>query len=244
MTSAGQAYVELLLPGFRELDSKLHPWWWPMGGGRSLEDWGLFAKDLEKAGYDPQGVFSSLRIGPVPGYVPDLAYSSFLGGVGAHADEGGFVWVLSSRPSNSSFPNRGNSTSKLYNVLLQAGLMARAHVTDFIKFRGPGPDSLAGKGLDIKLRDGRTLEEISFDCLVREWQLLPPCVILVAGGKVQSWVSRRLHVLSSKSDLSEGERRFLNDFRDKLRPVTSWMAYVDQSRIVAEWKLTVQQKCQ
>lgn len=236
MSSAASVYATLL-PMFRELECKLHPWWWPKGGGRRLDDWGLAAEDVAEAGYDPQAIFDSLRIGPQPGYVPDMDYPGFPGAVAARPDERGLVWILSSRPSNSSFPNRSGTTTRLYNILRQAEFMDRAHITDFIKFRGPGPDSRADDKLDFKLKDGRTLREVSLDCLRSEWQLLPPCVVLVAGGKAQTWLSEWLKVLSSKN-LSE--RRFLDDLRSKMRPVTSWMASIPQSVIAADWKLKVQ----
>jgi hypothetical protein len=142
------------------------------------------------------------------------------------------VWVLSTRPSGDGFPNSGGTTTRLYNVLRSAGLLDRVHVTDYVKFRGPGPDSRADHGVDETIViDGiqRTLRDVSLRCLEAEWTMAPPAIVLVAGRKAQSWINRQLDgTIASRS------AAFVEPLRAAMIPVTSWMAYVPG--IAAQWR--------
>lgn len=227
MASAADVYAEILLPYFRHLEPSIHPWWWPKEGGRDLGDWGLTDDRIVEAGCDAKAVFKSLSQGPKGAGRLALNYSGSPGGIAARADDDGlFVWMLSIRPSDESFPSpNGGSATKLYVVLKSAGLLERAHLTTIIKFCGAGPGSLAEEGLRYELPDGRTILEVSLACLMREYRLLPPRVVLVAGRAAQDWLRRQ----RTANDL-------LGDLWGKMKPVPSWLASnMDQATIVREW---------
>lgn len=230
MASAADVYAEILLPHFRHLEPSLHPWWWPKEGGRDLGDWGLTADRIAEAGCDAKAVFKSLSQGPKGASRPALDYSGFSGGIAARAEhDNSFVWVLSIRPSDEPFPNpAGGSATKLRDVLKGTGLFERAHMTNVIKFRGAGPSSLAEEGLAHELPGRKTVLEASLACLFKEYALLPPRVVLVAGKAAQDWLNRH----HTANDL-------LNDLWAKMKPVPSWLASVDQVTIVSEWARAV-----
>lgn len=233
MTSPYAAiYARQLLPIFGLLDPSRHPWWWPKNGGKSLDDWGLTIQDVLAVRLEANSILRSLRSGPQHKTPPTKAYDGFPGSVVLTKPEK-LIWVLSSRPSSDGFPNSGGTTTRLYNVLAATGILDCVHVTDFVKFRGPGPDQKADAGVDDSVVvDGasRTLRELSLRCLEAEWQTAPPRAVLVAGAKAQAWIINQIGQVPMS-----GAKEFLRAIGEVIVPVTSWMAMAPN--IAAEWRV-------
>ncbi len=227
-------YVRHLLSFFASLDPSCHPWWWPRNGGRTLEDWGLTAEAVLEAECKPDLVLGSLRLGPQGKNPPSSTYAGFPGSI-VLQNLDALIWVLSSRPSRDPFPN-GATTTNLYRVLQRMNVLSRVHVADFVKFRGPGPDSKADVGLDDPIAGiDTTLRQVSLDCLKEEWEVAPPTVVLVSGFKTQKWVKAQME-LSSSSRFAP----FLKEIYAAMVPVKSWMAHgVKMDEIVDEWSRAI-----
>ncbi len=229
-------YREHLVPWFHQLDEAMHPWWWPRGSGDDIEDWGLSETDLLR----------SLKFGPNGAVPAGSQYPRFPGSVCAEptSDVRHTVFILSSRPSRKAFPNLNGSTTWLYEVLVRANLLAGAHVTDLVKFRGPGPDASADEGIDKPTDAGLTLRQGSFLCFMEEFNYLRPCTVVLAGGKVQKWITHRVGL-----GLSDGERQFIEQMRLRAVSVTSWMATTKDGKpyskddIAREWREKITAKC-
>lgn len=148
------------------------------------------------------------------------------------------VWVLSSRPSGDSFPNSGATTTKLYRVLERAGLLFCVHVTDFVKFRGPGPDAMADADIDKPITGAEgttTLREVSLSCLEAEWAVAPPRTVLVAGNRAQGWIREQAALSASR-----GFSKFLKELAATTVPVISWMAWgVTTEDIATAWSRSI-----
>ncbi len=168
------AIVKPLLDNF---DVEPHPWWWPLGTGATTSDWGLGAEHRTAFDSLTRGTGSAATSGTT------RDYKGFLGSLGS-TRESCRIWVLTSRPSSNVFP--AMVTTRLVNLLRENGWLGQTHVTDVIKFRGPGPDSQADTGLTDNLW------ELSLNALSREFAETEPEVVLVAGGKTRDWVNAEL----------------------------------------------------
>lgn len=229
-------YAKHLLPLFASVEPARHPWWWPKDGGKTLADWGLTEQQVLEAGSNPDAVLRSLRLGPSGKSPPSRDYADFPGSVVLNNSDD-LVWILSSRPSSDSFPNSGPTTTKLYRVLKEAGLLDRAHITDFIKIHGPGPDALAGRDfaeLLVAGESGTSVREVSLRCLDAEWDVAPPRTVLVAGGITFRWIRDQLSRPGSTA-----ESTLLRNLGVAMKPVTSWMAMKRDTTIEViadEWR--------
>ncbi len=136
------------------------PWWWPTESGSTFADWGLEAHESKR--------YHALR-----GTNPSRSsYPGFNGSLGARC---GSHWVVSTRPSSGAFPSP--SCTALYRLLSNIGpeepFLPRVHVTDLVKFRGPGSDAKKNEGVTLDMW------RISIECLQCEWAVLQPSQIVL-----------------------------------------------------------------
>lgn len=172
------------------------PWWWPVGPGETLDDWGL--QKGEEAKLD------SLRM-----LTDGSRYNGFPGSIGGTA---GGTWVISTRPSpEQNFPD---AVGRLFTCLCNADMLDEAHVTDLSKFRGPGPDSQKNEGMT------RAMWERSIKCLLEEYTTLNPRRIFFTRG-AKLWFKERKALLHTDSEMRcewrlDSERKQLDDFLTKI----------------------------
>lgn len=173
MTVANPKLVDAIVkPLLGTFETHPNPWWWPMGDGATKAQWGL---DFRHA-----APFKSLTCGNALETARSRAdYSGFLGSLGS-TRESCRLWVMSARPSSNAYP--GAVSTNLLNVLRKNGWLERTHVTNVIKFRGPGPDQQADQGLNEQLWS------LSLTALMSEFAETDPDLVLVAGNKAQQWV--------------------------------------------------------
>ena len=223
----------MLLGYFDPRRPDLDPWWWPRNDGSDAEDWGLHSN--VNASSRLRSVLKSLRAGPGGGQPGSRAdYTGFLGSVGPHRAD--CFWILSSRPSSAPYPNPKGSTTKLVKLLQASDLLGQAYVTDFIKFRGAGPDAQALRGVDKKAGGAssptETLWRVSLKCLVAEWKGHPGKRILIAGGKAgEFWAKASEEAIAEGGDVEETIRAM----SPLVRPVPSWMARQSRRNIKEDW---------
>lgn len=140
------------------------PWWWPIGSGHGIAEWGLAPED--------SGLLPRLR-GSKP---TNSSYAGFSGSLGA---ERGAAVLVSTRPSEGSFPSA--SCTRLHSSLVAAGI-AGAHVTDMMKFRGPNDERAASW----------EMWQVSFDCLLAEFDAIEPSVVVIVP-EAKKWVTAWLN---------------------------------------------------
>jgi hypothetical protein len=216
-----------LLPYFERMPRELHPWWWPMGAGRTLEDWGLDPAVLERRGLDGEAILESLRRRDDEER-PDL--DGFLGSVGARPEDCHVV-VLSVRPSQEGYPDGG--PTKLVHRLSEAGLLANTHTTNLVKFRGPSRAELLDiEGVDDLL--ARRAVRLSLDLVAEEIAYLDPDVLLVAGEGTRE----ALKVLLDPSTPASHRLRAALDGLVRM-DVPSWMASIESTVVAEAWRTAV-----
>lgn len=184
-----------LLVEFGQHD-QFDPWWWPVGPGETLHDWGL--QQGEEAKLD------SLRT-----LADGSPYNGFPGSIGGRA---GGTWVISTRPSPERFfpvAVRG-----LFTCLLNADMLHEAHVTDLCKFRGRGPDNQKNEGMTP------AMWECSIRCLLEEHAALNPRRIFFTRG-AKGWFKERKASLHRDSQMRrewrlDSHRCHLDDFLTKI----------------------------
>jgi hypothetical protein len=194
--------------------SAFDPWWWPAHTAGMRYDWGVEAGESERL---------QLR-----GRRPTRSdYPGFCGSV---ASKGGGVFVISTRPSSGSFPSPSGTI--LYKILKASDILPDAHITDLVKFRGPGPDTSRDRGL------GLPEWRASLDCLVREVAVLRPRRFLVVPGAwewVKGWVERR-EFGRWGNGLAPEHRDLLARLREEGRVVPFWNSRKLWSEVVADWR--------
>jgi len=199
-----------LLREFGQHD-RFDPWWWPVGPGETLQDWGLQKGEEAK--------LESLR---------DLAdgsrFNGFLGSIGGGV---GGTWVISTRPSpERSFPA---AVAQLFYCIVNADMLHEAHVTDLSKFRGLGPDDQKNEGMTP------TMWECSVRCLLEEYAVLNPRRIFFTPG-AKGWFKECKAMLHPDSDTRsewrlDSERQHLDDFLTKIEKCPN-------AAVVPYWKQT------
>ncbi len=185
-----------------------------------LAHWGLELRDRER--------YHALR-----GNKPCRSvYPGFNGSLGARC---GSRWVVSTRPSSGAFPS--SSCTALYKLLSnidpQSSFLSQVHVTDLMKFRGPGPDGKKNEGLTLDMW------RISVECLRSEWAVLQPSQILLTK-QAAAWVGDLIADRFWKQ-LAADQQSFLRDLRvtSGERHLPFWNPQFDQhgfEKRLAHWR--------
>ncbi len=140
---------EHLLPLFKLRRPECDPWWWPIGIGAKTQDWfgPIQQSEMTSAtGLSLDDLTSSLKRSG--GTKSPHLYAAFRGFWGHATVEGRIVAVVSHRPSLASYPQGPVTT--MMRVMNGAGYHG-AHMTDFIKRRGPQGS--------MELPDGESLKD-------------------------------------------------------------------------------------
>ena len=215
-------YRKYLLGEFGQHDD-FDPWWWPVGPGETLADWGLQKGEEAK--------LESLRA-----LADGKRYTGFSGSIGGTV---GGTWVISTRPSpERSFPA---AVGRLFTCLCNADILHEAHMTDLSKFRGPGPDDQKNEGMTP------AMWECSVRCLFEEHAALGPRRILFVRG-AKRWFKERKAPLNKASEMRrewrlDSEREHLDNFLATIENhpnaavVPHWTASISAA---AAWRSTIQ----
>ena len=185
------------------------PWWWPVGPGESLVDWGLH-----------QG--EERQLDSLPERRDGSSYVRFLGSLGAKP---GATWVISTRPSRlKSFRA---AIGPLHTCLCNADILSDAHVTDLAKFRGAGPDSAKNDGMTPEMW------ELSVRCLHDEYTAARPSRILITR-EAKKWFRERNSLINASNPTREAWRRDIS--RHHLDAFLTQLEYHPNSVEVCFWR--------
>ncbi len=231
---AGLAKVLLkrVLPLFGR-DPLNDPWWWPVGTGRTWEDFfGSFltVAEVERiTGLSENELMHRVRESPEGKkrreFVHESAYATFKGYWGEASVCGSrVVAIVSDRPSRNYYPT--GQTTTFVNRLCEAGY-GYVHVTDFIKRRGERSSTFLPNGESMKMYADILIEELAS--------------LLIDGGQTLHIVPTRPHALSliKNWNVHQGLEARLNKgviSLAKEAPIFPYGTANSKEKVVESWK--------